>query len=37
MIVWHLLNDDEKRFVDLGSGYCESRVNQNRRTRNHVR
>jgi transposase len=37
MIVWQLLNDDEKRFVDLGSGYYESHVNQNRRTRNHVR
>jgi transposase len=37
MIVWHLLSDDEARFVDLGSDYYESRVNLNRRTRNHVR
>jgi len=33
----HLLSDDEARFVDLGSDYYESRVNLNRRTRNHVR
>ena len=25
MIVWQLLNDEEKRFVDLGPGYYESR------------
>ena len=37
MIVWHLLNDPEKRFVDLGPGYYESRINRNRSTRNHVR
>ena len=37
MIVWELLNDEEKRFIDLGPGYYESRVNQNRSTRNHVR
>ena len=37
MIVWQLLSDDKKRFVDLGSDYYESRVNLNRRTRNHVR
>ena len=37
MIVWHLLSDDDARFVDLGSDYYESRVNLNRRTRNHVR
>jgi len=37
MIVWELLNDEQKRFVDLGPGYYESRVNRNRSTRNHVR
>ena len=37
MIVWELLNDEEKRFVDLGPGYYDSRVNRNRSTRNHVR
>jgi hypothetical protein len=28
---------EEKRFVDLGPGYYDSRVNRNRSTRNHVR
>ena len=37
MIVWELLSDEEKRFVDLGPGYYDSRVNRNRSTRNHVR
>jgi transposase len=37
MIVWVLLNDEEKRFVDLGPGYYESRINRSRSTRNHVR
>jgi transposase len=37
MIVWVLLNDEEKRFVDLGPGYYESHTNRNRSTRNHVR
>jgi transposase len=37
MVVWVLLNDEEKRFVDLGPGYYESRINRSRSTRNHVR
>jgi hypothetical protein len=37
MIVWELFSDEEKRFVDLGPGYYDSRVNRNRSTRNHVR
>src|SRR6478735_3566805 len=37
MIVWVLLNDEEQRFVDLGPGYYESRINRSRSTRNHVR
>ena len=37
VIVWHLLKDPEGRFVDLGPGYYESRINRNRSTRNHVR
>jgi len=37
MIVWELLSDEEKRFVDLGPGYYDARVNRNRSTRNHVR
>ncbi|MPZ82069.1 MAG: IS110 family transposase [Actinophytocola sp.] len=37
IIIWHLLNDETTRFVDLGSGYYDSRVNLNRKMRNHVR
>ena len=37
IIVWELLSDEEKRFIDLGPGYYDSRVNRNRSTRNHVR
>lgn len=37
MIVWQLLSDNEKKFVDLGSAYYESKINRNRSTRNHVR
>lgn len=37
MIVWHLLTDPDAPFVDLGPGYYDSRVNLNRRMRNHVR
>ncbi|MGI8701456.1 MAG: hypothetical protein ACR2JU_09680 [Nocardioidaceae bacterium] len=38
MIIWlHLLSDDQARFLDLGSGYYEFRVNLDRRMRNHVR
>lgn len=27
VIIWHLFSDDQARFLDLGSGYYESRVN----------
>jgi len=37
IIVWHLLSDDTAQFTDLGSGYYESRVNLNRKMRNHIR
>jgi transposase len=37
VIIWQLLNDPEKRFVDLGPGYYEARINRNRSARNHVR
>jgi transposase len=37
IIIWHLLSDDTARFTDLGSGYYETRVNLNRKTRNHIR
>ena len=37
MIIWQLLSDEEKRFIDLGPGYYDSHINRNRSTRNHVR
>ena len=37
VIAWHLLNDDNVQFRDLGPGYYDSRVNPNRKMRNHVR
>lgn len=37
MIVWALLADEDAHFVDLGSGYYDSRTNPQRRVRNHIR
>jgi transposase len=37
VIAWHLLRDDNAQFHDLGPGYYDSRVNLNRKMRNHVR
>jgi transposase len=37
IIIWQLLNDEDARFVDLGSGYYETRINLNRKMRNHIR
>ncbi len=37
IIIWHLLRDENSRFLDLGSGYYDSHVNLNRKMRNHVR
>jgi len=37
VITWHLLNDENARFHDLGPDYYDSRVNLNRKMRNHVR
>jgi transposase len=36
-IVWHLLSDPTTRFTDLGSGFYDTRVNPERRKRNHIR
>ena len=33
MIVWHLLNDPDARFADLGVDYHTHRVDPERRTR----
>ena len=37
VIVWHLLADRTARYRDLGAGYHASRIDKNRKTRNHVR
>jgi transposase len=37
VIVWHLLGDDTTRFNDLGPGYYDSRINPERKKRNHIR
>jgi transposase len=37
VIVWHLLADPTARFHDLGAGYYTSRIDRDRKTRNHVR
>lgn len=36
-IVWHLLSDPNARYQDLGPGYHESRINQQRRQRDLIR
>jgi transposase len=37
VIVWHLLNDPDARYVDLGSDYYTTRLDPDRRTRDLVR
>jgi transposase len=37
IIVWHLLADPTVRYHDLGPGFYDTRVNAERRKRNHVR
>jgi transposase len=37
VIVWHLLADPAARYHDLGPGYYTSRIDKNRKTRNHIR
>ena len=36
VIIWHLLTDPLARFRDLGSDYHNSRINTERRMRNHI-
>jgi transposase len=36
-IVWHLLSDPDTHYQDLGPGYHESRINQQRRQRDLIR
>jgi transposase len=37
VIVWHLLADPTARFHDLGPGFYDTRINAERRKRNHIR
>jgi transposase len=37
VIVWHLLANRSARYQDLGAGYYASRIDKNRKTRNHIR
>jgi transposase len=37
VIVWHLLADPTARFHDLGADYYSSRIDKDRKTRNHIR
>jgi transposase len=36
-IVWQLLRDPDAHFHDLGPGFYDTRVNRNRKLRNHIR
>jgi transposase len=36
-IVWHLLNDPDQRFIDLGSDFYDSKINKRRRERDLIR
>jgi transposase len=37
VIIWHLLTDPAARYHDLGAGYYASRIDTERKTRNHIR
>jgi transposase len=37
VIVWHLLSDPAARYVDLGAGYYASRIDKDKKARNHIR
>jgi transposase len=37
VIIWHLLADPAARFTDLGAGFYDSRINNNRKARSHIR
>ena len=37
VIIWHLLADPAARYHDLGAGYYASRIDTERKTRNHIR
>jgi transposase len=37
VIIWHLLADPAARYHDLGAGYHASRVDKDKKVRNHIR
>jgi transposase len=37
VIIWHLLADPETCYIDLGSDFYDTRINPERRKRNHIR
>ena len=37
VIVWHLLNDPDARYIDLGSDYYTNRLDPDRKTRDLLR
>jgi transposase len=37
VIIWHLLSDPTARYQDLGPGFYDTRINAERRKRNHIR
>jgi Transposase IS116/IS110/IS902 family len=37
VIIWHLLADPQARNTDLGPGYYQTKIDTNRKARNHIR
>src|SRR6516162_1303141 len=37
VIIWHLLSNPEARFTDLGPGYYQTRLDKDRKIKNHIR
>ncbi|MEU8277582.1 IS110 family transposase, partial [Microbispora bryophytorum] len=37
VIVWHLLSDPQARFQDLGADFYQSRIDPERKKRDHIR
>ena len=37
VIIWHLLADPDARYIDPGSDFYDTRINPERRKRNHIR
>ena len=37
VIIWHLLTSPAARYQDLGAGFYASRIDKDKKTRNHIR